>query len=156
MNTVSFTIFATPRTKKTHSRIAGYGRPCYVCRRPPYSKVIPSESFLEFEDSCFKLGPAIRRAIERNGAALPIAGPVTVRALFFREAYTGDFAGYIQALGDVLEEAVFEDGKCRKKGMGIIRNDRQIAHWDGTRLLKDAARPRIEVEIMKLEAGLFE
>lgn len=30
---------------------------------------------------------------------------------------------------------------------GVLANDRQIASWDGSRLDKDASRPRVEVAI---------
>ena len=43
------------------------------------------------------------------------------------------------ALADALEEA------------GIVENDRLIVSWDGSRLLKDAATPRIEVMLEAVE-----
>ena len=60
------------------------------------------------------------------------------RALLYRDALIGDAAGYYQALADWLESS------------GVIVNDRLIVQWDGSRLLKDAARPRIEVTLEEL------
>jgi hypothetical protein len=37
--------------------------------------------------------------------------------------------------------------KLSRRGLGIIADDELIEHWDGTRLLLDKARPRIEIEI---------
>lgn len=65
----------------------------------------------------------------------PLIGPVAVRALFFREHAIGDLLNYEQALADALEAAA------------VVENDRLIVSWDGSRLLKDASAPRIEVEI---------
>jgi len=64
--------------------------------------------------------------------------PVEVTALVYREKAIGDLVGFLQAIGDVLEKG------------GVIENDRQIASWDGSRLLKDTDRPRVEVEIRAL------
>ena len=61
--------------------------------------------------------------------------PVNVSAAFYRDKLTGDAVGYYQALADALEEG------------RIVENDRLIVSWDGSRLLKDAKNPRIELEI---------
>lgn len=61
--------------------------------------------------------------------------PVSVEAAIYRQRATGDVQGFQQALGDFLE------------GQGILQNDRLIEHWDGTRRLKDAAVPRVELII---------
>lgn len=65
----------------------------------------------------------------------PITGDVHVRAVFYRERNVGDAVGYFQALADVLQDA------------GVLQNDRQIVNWDGSRISKDAADPRVEVWI---------
>ena len=41
--------------------------------------------------------------------------------------------------------------KLIRKGAGIIEDDVQIVSWDGSRLAKDAARPRIEVTVFVVE-----
>lgn len=72
-----------------------------------------------------------------RGAAigLPFTSPVNCKAYFYRHALVGDAVGFYQALADAMEEA------------GIVENDRLIVSWDGSRLLKDAANPRIEVTL---------
>ncbi len=66
---------------------------------------------------------------------VPFTVPVNGCALFYREALTGDAVGYYQALADALQEA------------RIVENDKLIVSWDGSRLLKDAATPRVEVAL---------
>ena len=122
----TFTIIGPPRTKKSHSRIirAG-GRP----------RIIPSAAHEEW----YRV--ALPQAIAVARCSSTITYPVNVAAVFFRDRAVGDAVGYYQALGDLLERA------------GIIENDRLIASWDGSRLGKDAQRPRIEVAITAVEAS---
>jgi hypothetical protein len=65
--------------------------------------------------------------------APPIRDAVNCRALFYRDANRGDAVGFYQGLADLLEQRA------------VIANDRLIVSWDGSRLLKDAAEPRVEV-----------
>lgn len=105
-----------PRTKKTHNQVIQVrGR----------SVVLPSAAFRKWE-------VAAHRSV-RGMKYLPIHEPVSCRALFYRDRLSGDATGFYQALGDFLQNA------------GFIVNDKQIEHWDGSRLLKDATNPRIEV-----------
>lgn len=199
---VFFTLFAVPTTKKNSGTIAGFGKPCYACRRPPFSKVVPSPQFQEFEKACLMQGARLRDAIERAGGVdLPISCPVSIRALIYRDAETGDWNGYTDAIADVLQQPMYtvrcrtagcvtpkgkqptrvtvtfdqlrhgaevQCGRCKAKfqagafgaevsreGLGIIADDKLIRDWDGTRLLKDPVKPRIELEIEVLEPGLF-
>jgi hypothetical protein len=149
--TLRFTIPTKPRTKKTSNRIVSFGKPCYSCKRRPFQKIIPSEAFEQMEAECMAYAPIIGSKLRAGGVSLPIADEVSVRALFFRDADRGDVTGYMQALADVLQEP-----NQNRKGMGIIRDDRQIVGWDGTRLLKDSVRPRIEVEISVIEPAQAE
>lgn len=63
----------------------------------------------------------------------PLQQPINCCALFYRTALVGDAVGYYQALADLLEKA------------GVVVNDKWITSWDGSKLLKDAARPRVEL-----------
>ena len=69
----------------------------------------------------------------------PIEYPINVSAAFYRDKLTGDAVGYYQALADALEEG------------GIVENDSLIRSWNGSKLLKDAKNPRIEIEITEIE-----
>lgn len=124
---MKFLLPGTPRTKKTHNRIVKVrGR----------TLIIPSAS----HDSWLKavlphLKAQLMRIRSTDPAACPVTVPVNCCALIYREKAIGDAVGYFQAIADALEHA------------GAVENDRLIVSWDGSRLLKDAANPRVEVEL---------
>lgn len=100
--------------------------------------------------------PGLRVLFTCSGINLPIRQPVAVSARFFRDRFSGDLCGYLQALGDYLQAPrphKTKPGKLSRDGAGIIGDDAQIVSWDGSRLLKDSVRPRIEVQITILETG---
>ena len=106
--------------------------------------ILPSERYEEWFKSSMTIVPIIKGHCAKLDIQLPIQGPVSVQALFFRQRdYTGDLVGYEEALGDWLQE--------KRNGAGLIRDDRQIASWDGSRLFVDRDRPRIEIEIRQME-----
>ena len=70
--------------------------------------------------------------------APPIDYPVNCRALIYRAQDIGDTDGYMNAIADALQS------------LGVIKNDRLIASWDGTRRLIDRQLPRVEVEITEV------
>jgi len=72
--------------------------------------------------------------------AFPVSDLVNMRAVVYRERATGDLLNYLAAVSDALEAA------------GVIVNDKQVVSLDGSRLDKDAKRPRVEVELMTLES----
>ena len=121
------TIEGPPRTKKNHGRILRMGS---------RNKVMPSESFMEWQAVAV---PQLRQQwatacpIELDRS--PLAAPVQISATFYRDARRGDLVGYMQALADVLEKAE------------VLKNDSLIVSWDGTRMDKDASRPRVELTI---------
>lgn len=109
---------------------------------------MPSEAYLEWFDNAMSQAPTIRRTLLNGGYELPIKGPVSIRATFYRERLSGDATGFYQALADWLQESrINENGRTTRNGAGIIEDDSQIGHWDGSRLAKDANCPRIVVEI---------
>lgn len=117
MTPVHLTIIGAPRTKKCHSQIVRVGGRV---------RLIPSKQYLAYrDDALWQLKAAWRRE--------PIDLKVNCAAVFHRDRATGDLVNYLQALADILEDA------------GVIVNDRQIVTFDGSRLAKDAARPRVEV-----------
>lgn len=122
---LAFVIFGAPRTKKNHSRIVG--------RNTGRMRLLPSEAHEEWERVALGSMYGIRAAARKFGVGLPIAEDVNCRAVFYRQANIGDANGYYQALADFLQNA------------GIVKNDQQIKQWDGARLRKDSANPRIEV-----------
>lgn len=118
-------IYGAPRTKKTSNRIVRAGK------RP---RVLPSEAFERWASAAV---PQMRVCWSGRAA---ISKPVNVAALFYRDAYRGDAVGYYQALADALQAA------------GVVVDDKWIVSWDGSRMEKDAERPRIELEISEVES----
>lgn len=142
----TFLLTGAPRTKKTSSRLVRIGK---------FHKIIPSKAHQSWFACAMDQAAEIRQRFRKAGIALPITQPVNVRAWFYRQTDVGDACGYYQALGDWLQEPVQskkDQTKWRRQGAGIIKDDRQIASWDGSRLLKDSKCPRIEVQIQILDA----
>ena len=119
-----FTILGAPRTKKTHQRIAR------KADGTPF--IIGAKTSVGWEQSAIA---QLRSQWHRPGA---INQPVCVRALFYRERATGDATNFYQAVGDALQES------------WVLMNDSLIEHWDGSRLRKDAANPRVVVDVVTL------
>jgi len=117
-------ILGPPRTKKNHGRIVTGKR----------VKLLPSEQFAKWNQSA-QMQLAKYRA--SANAKLPLTAPVRVTAHIYRDRATGDAVNYYQAIADALQEG------------RIILNDSLIVSWDGSRLLKDAVRPRIEMWVVE-------
>jgi len=116
-----FIILGAPRTKKNSGRI-------FHNRASGAPILLPSAASKEWESKAvWQLMDQWRRKA--------LAGDVGVNAMFYRERDAGDLVNYMQALADALQVAK------------VIEDDRQIVCWDGTRLNKDAARPRVEVQL---------
>lgn len=116
-------ILGRPATKKNSGRIVRCGK---------FPKLLPSKAYEEYEQSALWQLKACRERYD---------GPVSVKALYWmpdRRSWP-DWSGLTQATGDILQKA------------GIIRNDRDIVHWDGTRIAGvDKQRPRVEIEIREV------
>lgn len=127
---ISFVVPGAPRTKKTSNRIV---------RVAGFSKVLPSKAFEEWN----KIAQIY---LNRVRSASPLwlrdsrGREINCRALFYRQTLIGDATGFYQALADALQEA------------RLVENDRLIVSWDGSRLLKDAENPRIEVLLTEAAA----
>ena len=125
---ISFVLPVTPRTKKNHGS---------VIKRGERKFHIPSEAYTTMESQVVEW---VRQNVKPGVASTlyacqPITQPLNCAAIFYRDADRGDAVGYYQGLADALESA------------GIVDNDRWITQWDGSRLAKDANRPRIEVTL---------
>lgn len=161
--TINLTLPSPPRTKKAHPQLI-MGR----------AVVLPSEQYTAWLKSQLQWKAELKAAL---ASAIPITTPVSITALIYREARTGDWTGYVDAIADALQSDVWQcqrpeqgSNKCRKKmvtdqaptrclhcgwpmpkrtrkGLGIISDDKLIQHWDGTRLLVDKANPRVELAI---------
>lgn len=123
MTAITFTIHGAPRTKKNHGSVIMRGRRKFH---------IPSEAWTIWSRiGAHELGPLVKRC--PGAMPIPKAVKVNCRALFFREALNGDAVGYYQGLADLLQYA------------GVLEDDVSIVSWDGSRLLKDATKPRVEI-----------
>lgn len=101
-----------------------HARAAKVARTPGYAR--------RLRNAVLDGSKAIRAAL------LCLAQPLNCAAIFYRDANRGDAVGYYQWLADALESA------------GVLSNDKWIVQWDGSRLAKDAKRPRIEVTLTAL------
>ena len=141
---ISFVLPVTPRTKKNHGSVIHRGGRKFH---------IPSEAYTTMEGQIVawarsrSLQGALFVAADRrlHGACdLFLAQPLNCCAIFYRDADRGDAVGYYQGLADALEAA------------GVVADDKWIKQWDGSRLAKDASRPRIEVTLRALTAEELE
>lgn len=127
------------RTKKNHRRHVQVGG---------FLKVLPSKQHEEWLEEVLSYAPIIRSQLKQAGAQLPIACEVSVSATIYRDQDQGDLIGYLESIADAIQEPQFNDrNKCTRKGLGLIEDDRQIVCWDGSRMLVDKQRPRVELEI---------
>lgn len=138
---ITFVLPVVPRTKKnsrrhTKKRSKSSGKMITV--------PLPSEQYEKMEAGVVEwarsyfLPPAIGPRKPVLFGELLLAQPLNCAAIFYREKNIGDANGYYQGLADALEAA------------GIVANDKWIVQWDGSRLAKDAKRPRIEVTLTAL------
>lgn len=166
-----------PRTKKNSPQIIP---------KIKHPVLVPSKAFTEWAKGVIRSAGTIQRQIEAAGIKLPIATPVAIKALVYRDRNVGDWSGFIDAIGDVLQTPLWRctapvrsdrskqpkkcgqtfrvppllwgthphrEGKKVRDGLGIITDDSLIQHWDGSRLLKDANKPRVELSIEILPTG---
>jgi Holliday junction resolvase RusA-like endonuclease len=122
----TLTIPGVPRTKKNSGRIVPRGRSHII---------LPSEAWAEW---CAAVAPRLQRWMQSQQLS-PIARPVNCAALFYRDALRGDAVGFYQGLADVLQKG------------GVVVDDKWIVSWDGSRLMKDADRPRVELTLTSAE-----
>jgi len=129
---VIFVIEGAPRTKKNSLRRIRRGRRTFT---------VPSAAHEAWAASAI---PQLRAQRPKGmGGGLPVfMGDVTLRALVYRErSGTADLLNYLAAVSDALEAA------------GVLADDKLVASVDGSRLLLDRARPRVEVELTVFEPG---
>lgn len=155
---ISLTLPGVPRTKKTSQQI--------VRTRSGRMVVLPSAEYLAW----FKEQMTRRNVIthQLRSITLPLRCAVAVQATIYTDggnrSHVGDLAGYLQAIGDLLQAdkwskpARGKPSRQLRKGLGIILDDNLIDSWDGSRRLIDAAHPRCDLTIQTLSEftpGLF-
>ncbi|MBS1722423.1 MAG: hypothetical protein JSS66_05390 [Armatimonadetes bacterium] len=126
----SFTINAKPVTKKTHSQA--------VFRKGP-ARVLPSPQYAYFEKCAER---DCREAWELQGYPPMDFGVAVIIRVFTETWQVGDHAGYLQAVGDVLQFwGVLLDDKF------IQWQQRPGEHWFGG---KDPDNARFEIEVQRM------
>jgi len=91
--------------------------------------VLPSEAYVEWEAN---VRLQARNHIDRQ--AFPISEPCHVEAAIYYRARRPDLSGALESIGDVFEGLLWTD-------------DNLIMSWDGSRLQKDNASPRVEITV---------
>lgn len=119
MTAIAYTIQGIPRTKKNSQRIIVIGGK---------RAVLQSRQYL-----CWEAPAVFQLQAQRHG--LTWKCPVNMRAIVYRDRAVGDLLNYLAAISDVLEKA------------GVVANDRLIVSLDGSRMLVDRQRPRVEIEL---------
>lgn len=109
-----------PRTKKNSAQLIP------KMKRP---LLVPSKAFKKWQKGC-------KASALAHGVMIDT--PVNCRALVYRDALRGDLLGFLQAIGDCLQH------------YGVVADDKWIVSWDGSRLLKDAKRPRVEIVLTEV------
>lgn len=162
-------LFGAPRTKKNNRVHTKSGA------------VLPSEAFMKWERLIMDQKHVVRHLF---GDKIPIIGPVSVKALIYRDAARGDAAGYYQAIGDVLQSPMWQCtrperlGKCGRRvrsmdtpqkcphcdwtimrmkhdGLGVILDDDLIENWNKSERRVDREHPRVELSVKVIQPKLF-
>lgn len=122
---MTFTIFGAPVTKKNSGRIlrTRTGRPF----------IMPSAAFKRWEQA------AVLQLQSQRRSTPTITGAVELTALVYRKRNVGDLDNHLSAVCDVLQRAQ------------VIANDKQVVSFGQSRLLKDAANPRVEIALTYTE-----
>ena len=121
---LTYTLYGPPRTKKNSQQIrrTAAGRPF----------VAPSKAFTEYERSCLAQIKTPHR---------PISEPVNVKCVYYMPTRQQvDLTNLLEATDDILVKA------------GVLADDcaAVVAAHDGSRVLLDRQRPRVEIEITPL------
>jgi Holliday junction resolvase RusA-like endonuclease len=141
-----FVIRGPVRSKKNSPVVVNIGPMCMRCgKRGGFPKVLPSEAYRAWEADAIKQCMTIKPKLRASGVEIPIVHPIGIEALFYLAPTKSgamrldcpDLSNLMEALADMLQQA------------GIIRDDRQIADWDGSRRM--LGEPRVEVFITILE-----
>ena len=126
---MKFIVISAPRTKKTSQQIARVRGRTFIVQdkvKAAYQKTAVEQLSAQLAE------------VRQHGDFATFDAPVQVSATFYRDKNLGDLVGYMQMIADCLEKA------------GVVVNDQLVQSWDGTRMSKDAANPRTELEVTAL------
>ena len=120
---MTITLTGDPRTKKNSPRIIRIGRG---------SRILPSQAYMDYAGEC-----AVQLVAQRATNA-GIDYPVNVACVYYMRTHRRvDLPNLLEATDDILKDNfVVVDDNCSV-----------IATHDGSRVLYDKLRPRVEIEI---------
>jgi len=99
--------------------------------------VLQSKSYRAYEKI------ALKSLMEYQGERF--SGPVEVMAHYWlKDNRRPDLNNLMAATADILEKA------------GVIRNDRDIVSWDGSRIMGVSHNPRVEIVITSMDSKLYD
>jgi hypothetical protein len=111
----------------------------------PHPRLLPSQAYRDWHAAAIK---AVLPVLEPLRRFFPVTYACHLLCKVYRDADRGDWAGYIQGIGDFLED------------VGIVEDDVLLRSFDGSRLYKDAENPRVELWLspwtQEGNMGLFE
>ena len=122
---MKFVIVGRPATKKNHGQIV------HVKGR---HVMLPAKAYAKYEKEAKKI-------LQAQYNKSPITDPVIVVCQYWLpdKRYWPDLIGLLQATSDILQAAK------------ISTDDQQIMHYGDSRIAGiDKARPRVEIEVVKL------
>ena len=126
-NSIKITIPGNIRSKKNSKQVCMIGGK-NVPRRP---MILPSKAYKQWEKAA---RAAVLEQIE-GMAGMPTMADVEVKAVAYCKGRLPDLSGMLESVGDCLEGIIWVD-------------DRQIKSWDGSRVVRDKERQRVEVEVV--------
>lgn len=103
-----------------------------VPRRP---MILPSKAYKQWEKAA---RAAVLEQVRDAGLSLPLTADVWVKAVAYCKGRLPDLSGMLESVGDCLEGIIWAD-------------DMQIKSWDGSRVVRDKERQRVEVEIAEIK-----
>lgn len=135
MAEIRYTINLEGRSKKNSMTIAGAGPKCIKCGKPQKQWIRQGKAHDNFaEAAAWQLRPRPPR---------PIECPVNVKCLFYMKTRRLVDALNLQA---AIDDLLVECGILKDDNSNIV-----VAH-DGSRVLYDPDRPRVEITITKMPA----
>ena len=99
--------------------------------KPRRAMILPSKAYKAWEKQA-------RQHAAYQYPGEPITDPVAVKAMVYYKGQRPDLSGCLESVGDCCEGILWGD-------------DKLIESWDGSRLEKDNANPRTEVEVVRYE-----
>jgi Holliday junction resolvase RusA-like endonuclease len=92
---------------------------------------IPSKAYQRWEENS-------REYIKLQYRGRPETRALSVKALIFYKGNRHDLSNALEAIGDCFEGFIWE-------------NDKQIQSWDGSRMIHDPKKPRVELTVELFE-----